>query len=68
MNLPNLKCNFLRFTTVKLLSQAVFRRFLIFDVDIPGFRGQLSESKMDEDDQKNHKFILFIESGTLVLT
>ena len=24
--------------------------------------------KMDEDDQKNHKFILFIESGTLVIS
>ena len=63
MNLPNLKCNFFAIYYCQIAVTSCFRRFLIFDVDIPGFRGQLSESKMDEDDQKNHKFILLLKVG-----
>lgn len=49
MNLPNSKCNFLHFTTVKLLSRTVFD---LLDIDVSGISGSLSESKMDEDEGK----------------
>lgn len=49
MNLPNSKCNFLHFTTVKLLSRTVFD---LLDIDVSGISGSLSESKMDEDEPK----------------
>ncbi len=49
MNLPNSKCNFLHFTTVKLLSRTVFD---LLDIDVSGISGSLSESKMNDEDTK----------------